>query len=135
LQHAGIEGFLENRKEVYAQADDEAAMWREFVERWWEAHGNQPVTVKELYNLCEEKELMTWVRGDHTERSQQCRLGRALKSARDRVIAGYRLRTAYAKNATGNRVNGYQLCEMPEHQESQDQVEIEPDGLDLAVPF
>ena len=78
---------------------------------------------------------MTHLRTDNSDRSQQIRLGRALKLARDRVISNYRLRSAYAKNASGNRVAGYQLLDSKQPQVTQLFEEEENAIIDLAAPF
>jgi hypothetical protein len=86
LQVAGVEGFLGNLEEMYANADEEGEMWRELTLAWWEAHGTAEVHTSALNELCERQDLMCEVRGDGTARSQQSRLGRALQGARDRVF-------------------------------------------------
>jgi len=135
LQNASIDGFLTNRKELYQQVDDESSAWREFFEQWWEKYQDNPLTVKDLLDFCSERDLMTHLRTDNSDRSQQIRLGRALKLTRDRVISNYRLRSAYAKNASGNRVAGYQLLDAIQPQVSQLFNEDENAIIDLAAPF
>jgi len=135
IQNAGVDGFLANRKELYKQVDDDSSAWREFFEQWWEMYQDTPVTVKDLLEFCSSRDLMTHLRTDNSDRSQQIRLGRALKMARDRVISTYRLRSAYAKNASGNRVAGYQLLENTQHQVSQLFVDDATAVIDLAAPF
>ncbi|WP_434345657.1 CHC2 zinc finger domain-containing protein [Myxococcus virescens] len=91
LQVAGVEGFLGNLDELYANADVEGESWREFVQAWWAAHGAEEVLVSTLNELCEKDELMLQVRGEGGPRSQQSRLGRALQTARDRVFGDLRV--------------------------------------------
>ena len=86
LEVAGVEGFLADLEELYANADLEGEAWREFTLAWWEAHGETPVYVSALTDLCEREDLLLQPRGDGSPRSQQSRLGRALQSARDRVF-------------------------------------------------
>lgn len=112
LQFCGIEGFLQNREKFYEHADEENEMWRAFVKAWWSAFATEPVTAKALFGLCEENDLMVSVRGDKSDRSQQTRLGKALKSARDRTIGDHRIQIAWARNQSGNLVTGYQLLEL-----------------------
>lgn len=135
LQNAGVEGFLSNRKELYKQVDDESAAWKEFIGEWWQTFSERPVTVKELLTLCAEKDLMTYLRTDNSERAHQTRLGRALKSAQDRIINGYQMKSAYAKNASGNRVMGYQLWIAGQVMESQLFDESEINNEDASAPF
>ncbi len=88
LQVAGISGFLGNLNELYASADSDGQMWREFTGAWWEAYHEEPKRVSELNQLCEDRDLMLNVRGDGGARSQQTRLGKALGVKRDRVFNG-----------------------------------------------
>ncbi|MBZ4329717.1 CHC2 zinc finger domain-containing protein [Corallococcus coralloides] len=110
LNVAGVEGFLGNLDELYANADVEGESWREFVQAWWGAHGTAEVLVSSLNELCEKDELMLQVRGEGGSRSQQSRLGRALQTARDRVFGDLRVvvrnqdrkkRTMYALQKLG----------------------------------
>jgi len=112
LQVCGIDGFLQNREKFYEQADEENEMWREFVKAWWASFAGEPVTAKALYGICEDNDLMMHVRGDKSERSQQTRLGKALKSARDRTIGNFRIRTTWTRNSSGNPVSGYHLIQI-----------------------
>ncbi len=86
LQTIGVTGFLGNLEEMYADADVEGAPWREFTAAWWEKFGAAETWVADLNALCERHELMGAVRGDGSPRSQESRLGRTLKGARDRVF-------------------------------------------------
>lgn len=86
LKVAGVEGFLGNLEELYADADVEGEAWREFTLVWWEQHSSTAVRVSDLVELCEKHDLMLQVRGDGSARSQQSRLGRGLQGARDRVF-------------------------------------------------
>ncbi|MBS1853912.1 MAG: hypothetical protein JST11_00990 [Acidobacteria bacterium] len=88
LQVAGIPGFLGNLNELYAAADSDGQMWREFTGAWWESFRDEPKRVSELNQLCEDRDLMLRVRGDGAARSQQTRLGKALGVKRDRVFNG-----------------------------------------------
>ena len=112
LQLAGVEGFLGNRDELYANADVEGEAWREFTLAWWDAHGPAAIHVSDLTELCEKHDLMLQVRGDGSARSQQSRLGRALLSARDRVFGDLQVaivnhdrkkRTLYALTRLGDQ--------------------------------
>ena len=94
LAAAGIEGFLGNLETLYATADAEGTMWREFVAAWWEAFQDQPVRVSELVELCTKGEFMASVVRDGTERSQSTYLGKALLGARDRVFGTWRIESA-----------------------------------------
>jgi hypothetical protein len=86
LKVAGVEGFLGNLEELYANADVEGEAWREFTLLWWEERRGAELHVSDLNELCEKHDLMVQARGDGSARSQQSRLGRALQGARDRVF-------------------------------------------------
>jgi hypothetical protein len=86
LEVIGVPGFLGNLDDMYAEADADGEMWREFISAWWESFGDEEKRVNELNALCEQKNLMGPIRGDGAERAQQTRLGRALQAARDRVF-------------------------------------------------
>jgi hypothetical protein len=45
---ADIPGFLTNLSALYDKADEGNAEWEEFLLAWWEAFGEQPVTVAQL---------------------------------------------------------------------------------------
>ena len=92
LDAAGVEGFLGNLDSLHEAADEEGALWREFVAVWWATHQDRPVCVAELLSLCQSADLMASVVGDGTEKSQVTRLGTALRSARDRVFGEHRIR-------------------------------------------
>ena len=97
---AGIEGFLENFNELFERADLEMAPWREFVEVWAERHSTNPVRPDDLYALVNQHTLLTEELGgsEVTERSRKTRLGIGLRRYRDRIIAGYHIRSEGEKS-------------------------------------
>ncbi len=113
LAAAGIPGFLGNLEALYATADAEGTMWRDFVAAWWEAHKDQPVRVSELAELCTKGEFMAQVLGDGTDRSQSTRLGKALQNARDRVFGSHRIEAAGRDAASKRPV--YRLSSLELH--------------------
>ncbi len=80
-----------NLESLYETADEEGGLWRELVAAWWGKYQDRPVAVSELAELCRAGNFMAPVLGDGVERSQMIRLGKALKSARDRVYGAYRV--------------------------------------------
>ena len=98
LEVAEIPGFLGNLNELYAAADSDGRMWREFTGAWWEAYREDPKRVSELTQFCEERDLMLSVRGDGSARSQQTRLGKALGVKRDRVFNGLTVKRVSESN-------------------------------------
>ena len=100
LEHAGFSGFLSNLSELYEQADAEGAVWRRFVQAWWEEHHDNPVGVAELFPLAQELEDFDLGHGV-TERAQKTVLGKALGKRRDMVIGDYTVvRAGVQKRAT-----------------------------------
>jgi hypothetical protein len=91
LDVAGVPGFLDNLDDLYSRSNAERSAWTQLVVAWAAAFGAEPKRVSELNEFCERHEIMTSLRGDGNERSQQSRLGRALATARDRVYAGWRV--------------------------------------------
>lgn len=89
LRSAGVPGFLANLADFYAAADTELKTWRGFVEAWRDKYGTAAVGVADLYPLAEELGL-----GEGSERSQRSRLGRLLRTNRDRSFAGLRVEAA-----------------------------------------
>jgi hypothetical protein len=91
LEAARVQGFLDNLDELYAAASLDAHEWRSFVETWWETHGEGGVCASDLNDLCEQHHLLNDVRGAGGPRSQQTCLGKALHTARDRIIGTWQL--------------------------------------------
>jgi hypothetical protein len=92
LEHAGIKGFLTNLDELYERADQEGAVWRRFVEAWWEAHKDSIVGVADLYTIAVKMEDFPLGKGQ--ERAQKTSLGMGLGKRRDMVLGGYRIESA-----------------------------------------
>lgn len=110
LDVVGVPGFLEDLEEVYRHADEQGEAWRAFTSTWWEHFGPAPTYVSELLSLCETEDLLMSVRGDGNPKSQQSRLGRALRRSRDRVYSDLQVlvldpdshkRTPYALRRVG----------------------------------
>jgi hypothetical protein len=83
LNVAGIQGFLGNLVEFYADADAEGAIVRAFVKMWWTNFAEREVTTADLWSIATEVSLNL---GDGTERSQKTRLGKTLGENRDRTF-------------------------------------------------
>jgi DNA primase catalytic core len=95
LEVAGIDAFLANSTDFYAEADEEGEAWRAFTRAWWEKFGPTPVRVLELNELCDLHELLVRERGDGPARSQQTKLGSLLRAKRDRVFGELRIGLAH----------------------------------------
>lgn len=109
----GIGGFLENLLEIYAEADEETELWREFVAAWWERFGDQAVAVAALHTLAIEKDLLLPVLGDMGERSQKTRLGKALSKINGRYFG--EIKVVETIGNARNKTKAYRLeCENAE---------------------
>ena len=86
LEANGINGFLENRQDLYQQSDAEGQAWEAFVTEWHSQFGSQEVGVSELYKIVSpiNGDPIDLNLGDGTERSQKTRLGRLLMKNRNR---------------------------------------------------
>ena len=107
LQNAGLRGFLENLDELYERADTEGAVWRRFVQAWWDKHGDAEVGVADLYPIALEFEDFDLGKGQ--ERAQKIALGMALGRRRDVVLGEYRIELARAEKQGAKR---YRLIRM-----------------------
>lgn len=117
LKVADIPGFLANRKELYAQADEEAAEWEEFVEAWAQRFKSDPVGVDVLFSLASEKNLLPSIfASPKTDRGHRIALGRKLHQKRDNIFGGWRI--TMAGEDTKKRSAMYRL--VPVQQEDDD---------------
>jgi hypothetical protein len=51
LDVAGVEGFMANANELYAEADVETLAWRDLTRIWWKRHGRDLVGASGLLSL------------------------------------------------------------------------------------
>jgi hypothetical protein len=100
MDFIGVPGFLGN-----LCANDEVnsaeAEWRGFVNLWWESHQDNEVTIKELYALAMENELLSSVMGEGKDTSQRTKLGLALGNREGQVWGGKKIVTP--KDESGRR--------------------------------
>ncbi len=89
LGTVGIKGFLENLEAFYEDADVEGAIWRQFVDLWATAYGEQEVESTQLFDLAGSVDGLDF--GFGNERSQRTSFGKQLTRQRDRVIGEYRI--------------------------------------------
>jgi len=95
LHRAGIEQFLDNLDDLYERADSEGAVWRRFVEAWWDDYEDREVGVADLYAIAAEMEDFDLGKGQ--ERSQKTVLGKGLARRADMVLGRFRIEAAGAK--------------------------------------
>ena len=101
LAVAGINGFLENRVEVYAQATAEGEAMRALLDLWWRKHGDQRVGVDQIIQIATDHKLLTDLRAGHTARGARTALGIELARLRDRVVGQYQIRAAGVSSDSG----------------------------------
>lgn len=85
-ESVGLPGFLGNRDALRRRVDSGGEEWSAFIAAWWSEHASVPTGLPQLYNLCEDGELLEDIRGAGNERSQRIKLGRALRGAADRIF-------------------------------------------------
>ncbi len=85
LDVAGVPDFLGNLDEMLAVSDAEGAVWRPFVQAWWDRFGSTEVGASDLYLVALNSDP-PFPLGDGSDRSQRTRLGGALGRMRDRVF-------------------------------------------------
>jgi Bifunctional DNA primase/polymerase, N-terminal len=96
LEVTGLgEHFLANQDQLFEAMDLEMQPWRDFVAAWAEQYGTRSVTVSDLYDLVRRNSLLAEELPDEGkgDRSRQTRLGSLLRRHKDKVIAGWRLRS------------------------------------------
>jgi putative DNA primase/helicase len=90
LSVAGIPGFLGNLDDFYEASNEEASLWRGFVQAWLERYGENEVGVSELFDLNNElDEPLDLGKGE--EKSRRTKLGKELVQARDRQYEDVRI--------------------------------------------
>ncbi|MFA5975171.1 MAG: hypothetical protein WC859_03290 [Elusimicrobiota bacterium] len=90
LEVSGIHGFLGNLEDFYEASNEEAAVWRGFVQAWLERFGEDEVGVSELFALNSELEEPLDL-GKGEEKSRRTKLGKDLVQARDRQYDNLRI--------------------------------------------
>jgi hypothetical protein len=100
LDYIEVPGFLGN-----LSANDEVnsaeAEWRGFVSLWWSEFQDNEVTIKELYALAMENELLHGVMGEGRDTSQRTKLGLALGNREGQVWSGKKI--VIPKDESGRR--------------------------------
>lgn len=84
LENAGLSGFLERINNAYESADVEREEWSDLLSLWQERYGTRSVRSAELYELCDENDLLSSVLGDGSVRSRRTKLGINLATQRGR---------------------------------------------------
>ncbi|MBI4376731.1 MAG: hypothetical protein HY549_09815 [Elusimicrobia bacterium] len=90
LEVAGIKGFLGNLEQLYEASDAEGALWRGFVQAWWDKFQGEAVGVSQLFEVANALDQPLEL-GKGTEKSQKTRLGQDLVKMRDRQLDSLRI--------------------------------------------
>lgn len=106
LASAGVPKFLGNLDAFYEAADLEGAVWRQFIDQWFDKHGTSEVGVADLFSLALTIDGFDFGKG--SERSQKVVFGTSLNRQRDRVIGGYRV----INTRTVQRVKRWRLMQV-----------------------
>ena len=81
LAHAGIPGFLDNRRTLFEQADEDNTIIKAFLSDWWARYGKAPVATNELLDVAKPHALDIAAK---TDLGVLRRLGRLIASIVDR---------------------------------------------------
>ena len=80
ILHAnGFRAWRQNEIEWRAGADPASQQWAEFIEAWWNAFGDGPVSPGALLHMAEDDELLSEVVTQRTTRGRQISFGRKLR--------------------------------------------------------
>jgi hypothetical protein len=102
LQHAGIEGFLDNSNELYEQADIESIRWETFLKMLDDLFYSEPFTVAQVWKRMNDK---TW--NESTRQSQLTDRAEALRAALPDFIAQAMDREGFFKQRLGFAARGF----------------------------
>jgi hypothetical protein len=84
LEFAGVHGFLANQREAKERLAEDASMWREFVQKWFEAYGTGYVNASKLLRIAEEVGLVE-------EGVSAKKFGRTLRKHEGRVYGEHKI--------------------------------------------
>lgn len=92
LAAAGVPGFLghlDDPEEMVVESGGDD--WPEFVRLWWEEMGSEALGPARLTDLAKRHGLLDAIRGEKGGKSQETRMGNALKKLRGRVFGPRRI--------------------------------------------
>jgi hypothetical protein len=99
LQANGITGFLDNADSTRQVLDPEADAWREFVATWYQTHGTDYITAKELLPTALKCDELAAIIGE--KEGQVTRFGKLLATERDKVLGGLKIIRSSGKGGKG----------------------------------
>jgi len=100
LDYIGVQGFLGNLSSN-DEVNSAEAEWRGFVNFWWACFRDKEVTIRELYELTMEGDVLSGVMGDGKDMSQRTKLGLALGNREGQVWGGKKI--VIPKDESGRR--------------------------------
>jgi len=100
LDFIGVPGFLGNLSSN-DEVNSTEAEWRGFVNLWWAFLRDKEVTIRELYELAMEGDVLSGVMGDGRDMSQRTKLGLALGNREGQVWSGKKI--VIPKDESGRR--------------------------------
>ena len=113
MESAGVEGFLDNMKDLQEQ-DEDSKLWANFYQAWYEQYGNKEVGVKDIYLIASGNDsqdiglLDDLFSSHHSERGRKSFLGKILLSKVDSIHGGLKL---HKSSKTQQRATLYYLTE------------------------
>ena len=75
-------------------SNEEDVEWAEFLNVWWESVQGQPVTSAGLYQVAISRKLLLSFWSGRSQHGGKTAFGKELRKRRDRVIDGYRIKSA-----------------------------------------
>lgn len=106
LEHAGVEGFLNNLDRMYEEAEDEVRQWTAFLAVWHHTFGDKPMHARKVIKDMQDHTTVTWggltthqllqvlpdeLDGLEMDRRASRKLGDALDKIKDRRFGEYRI--------------------------------------------
>ncbi len=102
LDVAQVPGFLDNHSEAREAGDPEAATWREFTAAWYQAHGAEYVTSKQVLPVALKCDELAALIGDKTE-TQARRFGEMMGTKRDKIFGAFKITRGTGRSKQGVR--------------------------------
>ncbi len=94
LEVAGIHGLLEAREYLYTDSNHEPEEWGAVLKTLYLEREGRSFTAKDFFAVAKQHQLLLDIWGGREGVGALQRVGRAMTKNRDRVFAGYRLRSA-----------------------------------------
>lgn len=96
LGFAGIEGFLDNSRDLYEQLDPQRQAWLAFIAAWWRDSKDRPVTTADLYQIATASQLLDGLVSGDDELAKKSRLGWAMRQRVDQIFGKHQIKRVAA---------------------------------------